>query len=136
MLNVIGLNPSTADEQADDPTIRRCVGFAKAWGLSGLVMTNLCAFRATDPKALNSADDPIGPENWDRVVQEAQEAGRVLAAWGADPMAVWAASHLVLRIPRNLQIWCLGLTKHGQPRHPLYVHGATVPVVFREAAHV
>lgn len=129
-LNVIGLNPSTADETVNDPTIRRCIGFAKAWGYAGLVMTNLCAFRATNPKALSVADDPVGPENWDRIVQVAHEADRVLAAWGADLMGVWSWSHVRLRFPYEQQFWCLGLTKNGAPRHPLYVPKATQPIRF------
>lgn len=59
----IGLNPSTADETRDDPTIRRCIGFAKLWGYGALCMTNLFAFRATKPRDMRQAADPIGPEN-------------------------------------------------------------------------
>jgi hypothetical protein len=86
-LVVIGLNPSTADATTDDPTIRRCIGFAKRERLGGLVMLNLFAFRATDPKRMRCADDPVGPDN-DHAIREAVAANRRLgsvfvAAWGA-----------------------------------------------------
>jgi hypothetical protein len=82
-LNVIGLNPSTADETQDDPTIRRCVGFAKRWRFGRLVMTNLFAFRSTAPARLYEAADPIGPENDTHLLEEARKASEVLCAWGA-----------------------------------------------------
>src|SRR5687768_16866498 len=85
-LNVIGLNPSTADENLDDPTIRRCIGFARDWGFGGLVMTNLFAYRSTDPKGLAAVDDPVGPNN-DYHLEIAACSGTPLAAWGAHPLA-------------------------------------------------
>lgn len=131
MLNVIGLNPSTADETQDDPTIRRCIGFARDWGYHGLVMTNLLGYRATDPKTLDAVDDPTGPDNWDWLVRCAQDAGFVLAAWGAHPAGVWASSHAMLRLPWSLPLYCLGKTKDGHPRHPLYIAKATQPIPYR-----
>lgn len=115
------LNPSTADGDSDDPTIRKCMGFARLWGGTRLTVVNLFALRATDPKALAAHPDPIGPEN-DRHVEDEIEAHRstgiVMAAWGA---------HAFAR-PRGFQILrrfgpfsCLGLTADGSPRHPLYV---------------
>ena len=80
----IGLNPSTADETQDDPTIRRCIAFAKAWGYGGLSMTNLFAFRATDPKKMKAVADPIGPENDAHLLRLARDAGVIVAAWGAN----------------------------------------------------
>lgn len=136
-LNVIGLNPSTADEKQDDPTIRRCIQFARDWDYGGLVMTNLLAYRATDPKVLAKLEDScdaIGPDNWDWVVREAKEAGRVVAAWGANSMGVWAESHAILRFPYDQKIWCLGLTKGGHPKHPLYLRRDTVPIIYRDRA--
>jgi hypothetical protein len=67
----VGLNPSTADEVKDDPTVRRCIGYAKRWGFGGLIMTNIFAFRSTDPNALVELDDPVGPRNdaWLRRLQ-------------------------------------------------------------------
>jgi hypothetical protein len=115
----IGLNPSTADETVDDPTIRRCIGFAKRWGYGTLVMLNLFAFRATDPRVMRAAGDPIGPENNAYIQAVAAEAGDVVAAWGVH------GSYLGRdRAVRDLLFWrpsALGLTKDGHPRHPLYV---------------
>lgn len=114
----VGLNPSTADEVKDDPTVRRCIGYARRWGFGGLVMTNIFAFRSTDPNALVELDDPVGPRNdaWLRRLQ--RRAGVVVAAWG-----VWGS--LGDREGRVMELldepWCLGVTKQGSPRHPLYL---------------
>jgi hypothetical protein len=128
-LNVIGLNPSTADENVDDPTIRRCIGFAMDWGYGGLVMTNLFAFRSTDPKGLTAVADPVGPEN-DRFLGYWAESGTPLAAWGAHPMAQ-GRSLDVVRMLHHLELECLGFTKGGAPRHPLYVPKTAPRVRFR-----
>lgn len=120
----VGLNPSTADETTDDPTIRRCIRFARDWGYSALCMTNLFALRATDPKAMLADPEPIGAENDDRLFQASREAGIIVAAWGAH------GSHRrrdrdVLRMLRHVHH--LGLTKSGQPRHPLYLRADSTP---------
>jgi hypothetical protein len=114
----VGLNPSTADETLDDPTIRRCIGFAKDWGYSGLCMTNLFAFRATDPAKMLAAQDPVGPDN-DKVLQElAQNAGVVVAAWGTHGAHLKRDAHVRSLLTR---LHCLRLTKAGFPGHPLYL---------------
>jgi len=117
-----GLNPSTADADKDDPTIRRCIGFAKNWGHGGIVMVNLFAYRATNPQDMKQADDPIGPEN-DLFLQDTlHECQKRIACWGVH------GSHL----ERNLVVatmlspmQCLGVTKHGHPKHPLYLPKTT-----------
>ena len=117
----IGLNPSTADETVDDPTIRRCIGFAKRWGYGGLVMLNLFAFRATDPRDMRAADDPVGPDNDRHLIAATSESGLVVAAWG-----VHGAYRNRDREVAGLLAWnlmALGLTRDGHPRHPLYVRG-------------
>jgi hypothetical protein len=82
MVAFIGLNPSTADETQDDPTIRRCIGFAKSWGFRGMMMLNLFAFRATDPKDMKAAADPIGPDN-DRHIRVASSIlPQTICCWG------------------------------------------------------
>lgn len=131
-LNVIGLNPSTADEGIDDPTIRRCMGFARDWSYGSLVMTNLFAFRSTDPKVLLSVGDPVGPDN-DRVLEVSACSGRLLAAWGAHPLAK-ARGLDVMRRLSHLDIICLGRTRDGSPRHPLYVPKATHAVMYGSAS--
>lgn len=128
-VNVIGLNPSKADENADDPTIRRCIDFARRWGYGGLVMTNLFAYRSTDPKGLLSVADPVGPDNDQRLKEEAYDAGMAVAAWGAHPLAV-ARSEAVRPILERYYVMSLGLTKDGAPRHPLYLPKTTQPLPF------
>jgi hypothetical protein len=116
----IMLNPSIADATIDDPTIRRCIGFAKAWSCTELTVVNLFALRATDPKALAAHADPVGPDN-DRHIGEQVDAHRlgvVVCAWGAHAFAQERAKVIRAAIT-GLQ--CLGVTKDGSPRHPLYV---------------
>ena len=127
----IGLNPSTATETLDDPTIRRCKGFAKEWGYGAYCMTNLFAFRATDPKVMKSAQDPIGPENDKWIVQCAKEASLVVAAWGMHGSFL-ARDEEVLKLIEN--VMCLGKTKEGYPRHPLYMLKTCKPETFRISA--
>ena len=78
----IGLNPSTADEVNNDPTVRRCLGFAKQWGYGGLIMTNIFAYRATDPRVMKAAKDPVGLKNDVWLKKMGEEAAIVVAAWG------------------------------------------------------
>ena len=80
----IGLNPSTADEVENDPTLNRCIDYAKSWGYGGVYMTNLFAFRTKDPEGMKAASDPIGPENNASLIDLAQKAGIAIAAWGND----------------------------------------------------
>lgn len=123
-LTVIGLNPSTADETVDDPTIRRCLGYAKSWGLGGLTMLNLFAYRATDPREMKAASDPVGPDN-DAFLRLYTE-GVILAAWGAHG-AYRGRGDEVRRILSNRPLHCLGVTNAGQPKHPLYLRADLEP---------
>lgn len=127
----IMLNPSTADAEQDDPTIIRCMNFARSWGLGGIVVVNLYGLRATNPKELWRADDPIGPDN-DRhlyVYTKSHIFERIIvAAWGAN--AKPDRVRQVMSMPQMQRAQCLGVTKHGAPRHPLYVRGDTTPHSF------
>lgn len=114
----IGLNPSIADETQDDPTIRRCKAFAKSWGCDSLVMTNLFAWRATDPRDMKAADDPVGPDNDAWIDRLAAIAHVKIAAWGVHGAFGGRDRIVAARIP---DLMCLGLTKDGAPRHPLYL---------------
>lgn len=118
----IMLNPSTADADVDDPTIRRCVGFAKKWGFGGIRVVNLFALRATNPAELKTAGMALAiGHNLGQIIALGDMDGPKIAAWGANPMAVnWCKLHMDL-LPPNLM--CLGTTKAGAPRHPLYVKG-------------
>ena len=120
------LNPSTADAQEDDPTITRCVGFSKAWGFGGLQVVNLYALRATKPEELLGHPDPEGPDNaaaWDDAGWRS-EGRTVVAAWGEKVNMPGLPRSLMHpgRVAREFQ--CLGVTRDGHPRHPLYVPNA------------
>lgn len=123
MLTFVMLNPSTADADQDDPTIRRCVGFARRFGFDGVRVVNLYAFRATRPADLWRAGEPTGGIRNDDLLAECGRRIRhgepVVAAWGmnAKPERV----RRVLTLPGWSQAQCLGVTKAGAPRHPLYV---------------
>jgi hypothetical protein len=122
----IMLNPSTADALEDDPTIRRCTAFTKAWGLDGLIVVNLFALCATDPRELAGHPDPVGPVN-DRFIGEALHPWSVVvAAWGAHRLATQRAARVMEIIAgRAGGAACLGVTRGGYPKHPLYVPAAT-----------
>jgi hypothetical protein len=117
------LNPSTADGAYDDPTIRRCTGFARSWGYDTLSVRNLFPWRATDPRELFKAETVTGGERGDMELLTSATADLLVAAWGAsvpfgrdkEAMAMFAR-----HFPEK-KIYCLGLTKNGHPRHPLYV---------------
>lgn len=124
---VIGLNPSTADETQDDPTIRRCIGFAKREGCGRLEMLNLFGLRSTDPTQLSLVEfDPIGPDNDDTIMAIAGAADVVVAAWGAEKYAVARARDVTAMLAAaQVPVRCLGRTASGAPRHPLYLHRDT-----------
>jgi len=113
----IGLNPSTADAQTDDPTLRRCVDFAKQWGCGSLLLVNLFALRATDPRALTTVPDPIGPRANIWLRRAKHESKLLVAAWGNGGM-LQNRGHTVAMLLGALQ--CLGVTAQHMPRHPLY----------------
>lgn len=123
----IGLNPSTADDKIDDPTIRRCINFAQSWGYGGLCVTNLFAFRATLPSNMKSAKDPIGPENDKSLIAHAKDARIVVAAWGVHG-AYLGRDRNVKTLITNLHY--LRLTKAGFPAHPLYLPSRLKPVAW------
>lgn len=116
----IMLNPSTADGEQDDPTIRRCIGFTQRWGFPGMMVVNLFALRATNPKELLDHPDPAGPDNAQFIHEEAKAAGLIVAAWGSNKMAQEGCGRATAML-RGLPVKCLGVTASGQPRHPLYV---------------
>lgn len=121
----IGLNPSTADETADDPTIRRCMGYAKAWGYGTMVMANLFALRATDPRIMLAHPDPIGSKNDDALRDCAARSEQVIAAWGAHGSHRQRSSDVRFMLGGHL--YALGLTKSGEPKHPLYLRADLQP---------
>jgi hypothetical protein len=126
ILEWVMLNPSTADEDLDDPTIRRCRGFADRWGFGGLVVHNLFAWRATNPRELAVREDPIGPRNLGYLAA-AQPGDTTIVAWGAHPMAKawWKTRQPGCNPLRYRVTYCLGTTLSGAPKHPLYVKSDT-----------
>lgn len=121
----IGLNPSTADESTRDPTVRRCIQFTRDWGFTGLCMTNLFAYRATDPKVMKQALDPDGPENnyWLELIGAG--AGKIVAAWG-NHGSHRGRDYAVRSLLRG-KLEALKVTKAGMPSHPLYLKADTQP---------
>ncbi|MEP7214721.1 MAG: DUF1643 domain-containing protein [Anaerolineaceae bacterium] len=119
------LNPSSADAEHDDPTIRRCMSFARSWGFGRLDVVNLCAYRAASPRALLAAEDPFGPENGLHLRAAGADADLVVAGWGNQ-------GRVFTRPPFARAVHHLGLTKLGQPRHPLYVRGETRPIAWTD----
>lgn len=131
--NFIMLNPSTADATTDDPTIRRCVGFAKRWKLDGVAVTNLYPLRATDPAVMRSTPDRHGEHlsklpafegrltNDNAVLAYATGAEIVVCAWGVHAEPGKAHQLLGMLGHYGIRTHCLGVTKDGHPRHPLYL---------------
>jgi hypothetical protein len=131
----IGLNPSTADAVNDDRTVSRCISFAHGWGYGSLWMLNLFAWRATDPEDMKAAASPVGQFNDRELHFHAHKAGIVIAAWGQHGEWLGRAAD-VLGLLGDRKLHCLGLTKEGHPRHPLYLSGKLKPILFREASNV
>lgn len=120
LLEWVMLNPSTADSDIDDPTIRRCIGFAKAWGFNGIRVCNLFALRATDPAELsNPMIDPTGPDNHHHL--RIERGPITVCAWGSHPVIEKRATAHLRLAAREGALMCLGYNKDGSPKHPLYV---------------
>lgn len=129
-LMVIGLNPSTADETKDDPTIRRCIDFAKRWGFGALCMTNLFAWRDTKPAAMKAAIEPCGMDNGKWITEIAENAGMILAAWGKHG-SFCGRDKNVLSAIRSIgkSVYALQINSDGSPKHPLYVAANVQPIL-------
>jgi hypothetical protein len=130
-VNFLCLNPSTADETQDDPTIRRCIRFAKDWGYPAVCITNIFAYRATDPLEMKKQADPVGFDNVGHLIRIGGKAGMVIAAWGThgvfnnQDINVRQAFHRA-----GINLHCLGVTNGGHPKHPLYLRADTKPQEF------
>lgn len=116
------LNPSTATEEKNDPTIERCERRARAMQAGSFLITNLFAFRATDPADLRRAQAPVGPENDQVLVDTMHTVDMIIGAWGAHGDHMDRATQVrALLASCDTPLFHLGLTKHGHPRHPLYL---------------
>jgi hypothetical protein len=127
----IGLNPSTADETQNDPTIRRVIGFAKDWGYGGIYMCNLFAIVSTDPAILKMCTDPIG-DNDHHLLKYADLSKDILFGWGNFKEAVDRVKYVSGLFPNAL---CLGKNQNGTPKHPLYIAAKTTPISFNPQQH-
>jgi len=121
----VGLNPSTADETSDDPTLTRCINYAKSWGFGGVCMANIFAYRATKPNDMKAVVDPIGSENNEWLEKLSNDAGLVVAAWGNDGSHLARSEQVKGILPK---LHCLKLNKTGEPVHPLYQKADIKPV--------
>ncbi|QXE21229.1 hypothetical protein B5S50_08370 [Clostridium sp. 001] len=127
----IMLNPSTADDKIDDPTIRRCIGFAKSWGCGSIQVVNLFAFRATNPKSLRTTINPVGPENDKYIIDALKESDFIIAAWGTKGSLFNRDKELIRILGNKYKLKCLAITKYGYPKHPLYAKSDIAPVNFK-----
>lgn len=125
MAMFIGLNPSTADENVDDPTVRRCIDFAKQWGFGGMIMTNIFSIRSTDPQGIRQAG-AARLENEQSLVRLAAKAGRVVCCWGTHG-AYQGQGARIRELLADVPLYHLGLSKAGHPKHPLYLKATTQP---------
>jgi len=126
MVGFIGLNPSTANENTDDPTIRRVVKFASTWGFGGVYMLNLFAIVTPYPEDLVKSSDPVG-DNDKQLIGFASACDEIVFAWGSFKEARERAEQVKVMFPGAK---CLTINANGSPRHPLYVKGDTVPIYY------
>ena len=118
----IGLNPSTATELVNDPTVRRCIGFARDWGYREFVMLNAFAFRSTDPQGLQRVDDPVGTANNQQLRLWTRKSHLVVCCWGIHAALQGRDEFLRSQLQKwNVTARCFGKTQAGFPKHPLYL---------------
>jgi hypothetical protein len=124
------LNPSAADEQRNDPTIRRCIGFARAWNYGSVEVVNLFAYRTTNYRELFKVNDPVGEENNRFLMQAVERCSTVVVGWGTRGTLLGRDRQVMSLLAGRKDVYCLGITKDGLPRHPLYVKGDRCLVPF------
>lgn len=134
VLMVVGLNPSTADEDADDPTVRRLISFASSWGFGGIRLNNLFAYRSTDPKSMLAQSNPIGEHNGDlndaHLAHNALVCPMILVCWGTFGSHDDRDKDVLSMLRKSKPVHCLAVNADGSPKHPLYVKSDTQPVEY------
>jgi len=125
---IIGLNPSIADENKNDPTITRCINFATSWGYGAVCVTNLFAYCATVPSDMKASNDPIGTENDAWLYKLAREAAIIVAAWGNDGSYLNRSGEILGAL---LNLHCIKMNESGEPAHPLYLKADLKPVTMK-----
>lgn len=126
IINFLMLNPSTADEYVNDRTVSKCIKFAKMWGYDGLYVTNIFAYRSTDPKVLKTVDDPIGPENDSYIEEIALASTTVVAAWGQHGQILNRSDQVRKLFSDHIQLYYLRMGA-TDPCHPLYLPSTVLP---------
>lgn len=124
------LNPSIGDEERCNPTMKRCVDFARDWGYRSMHVVNLFSCISVKPTGLLEIDDPVGANNDAHIVQAAAGSDLVVFAWGAKYGDIGGRDQEVAALLRDVPLHCIGKTKHGHPRHPLYLKKNLKPVAF------
>lgn len=124
------LNPSTADATVLDPTLTRCYGYARAWGFAAMDVCNVFALRSTDPKGLRAVEDPVGADNDRHIRKLAGRADMVVVGWGTHARLMDRHQRVAELLRGVCEPRCLGLTKDGYPKHPLYLRKDLEPVAF------
>lgn len=133
----IMLNPSTANDHDDDPTIRRCIRFAQEWGYGGLLVVNLFALVSSDPKKLLTEPDAVGgSENDFAIIKAVNNSDIVVCAWGSFKEAQKRAKEVLQLLRMGCCVYCLGQNKDGSPKHPLYIKADTKPILMKPGAPV
>jgi hypothetical protein len=127
--NFLMLNPSTADEVKLDPTCARARDYAERWGYGALIVTNIFAFRNTDPNRMKAAQDPVGPGNDAAIVKAAKESGIVVCAWGNHGSFLERSCEVRALLSKSkIKPHALRLNANGEPAHPLYLPGRLQPI--------
>ena len=130
--NFLMLNPSTADETVLDPSCSRARDYAERWGYGALIVTNLFAWRATDPADLKRAEDPVGRSNNQAILRAARQCGVVVCAWGNHGSHLERAATVVANLrAAGVPLHALKFTGQGEPAHPLYLPGKLRPVIWK-----
>ena len=123
----LGLNPSTADETNNDPTVTRCINYANSWGYGGMFMMNIFAFRTTYPVELKKTSNPIGKDNNRWIKKVSLSVDKSIGAWGNDGMFLHRSTD-IKKIVKNL--YCLKINSSGEPSHPLYLKATLKPIKY------
>ncbi len=135
IVNWVALNPSKADHEINDPTIIREMNFTRSWGYGGLIKTNIFAYRSTDPRALYTLRDPVGPENDAYLQSVALKSDLILAAWGTHGALRGRGTWVYHKTLRDFPLHCLAFTKGGYPKHPLYMPADSKPTPYSWRAY-
>lgn len=131
----IMLNPSIGNQDRPDPTLRKCINYAKKWGYDGIKVANLFAYISTNPKRLREVDDPVGVDNNQHILEMIEDSEQVILAWGQSIRSPFVKRRIqeVMYLLRERDSYCLKRTVDGKyPKHPLFLKGDLVPEVFQE----